>query len=225
MESGNLHDLTPAYALRALDEHERAAYEEHLRGCERCREELAQLGETAALLAYGASPAAPPSELRERIVAAARADGGRVIPLPRSRRLVPALAAAAAVAAAVAIGVGLWAASLSGELDELRAAQEVLADPQARSVELDGARGRLIVDPDGRAALVVSGLDRAPAGKAYEIWVIEGETPRPAGLFAEGDGPVLLDERVPPTATVAVTLEVEGGVDAPTGAPLFTARG
>ena len=32
-----LHELTAAYALDALDDHETREYEEHLRRCEQCR--------------------------------------------------------------------------------------------------------------------------------------------------------------------------------------------
>jgi anti-sigma-K factor RskA len=216
-----LHDLTAAYALDALDPDERAEYERHLRGCERCRQELAQLGPTAGVLAYAAPPAPPPAALRDRILAAARADGGRVIEFPRRRRVVPVLSAAAAAAAAVAIGLGVWANSLSNELDELR---DVLGDPQARSIALEGADGRLVVDPDGKAALIAN-LRAAPSGKTYELWVIQGEAaPRPAGLFEQGGEPVLLDARVPPDAVVAVTVEQDGGVDAPTRRPIVTAQ-
>ena len=100
------------------------------------------------------------------------------------------LGAAAAVAAVVALAVGLWASSLSSDLDEARAALEreraaaaVLADPAARSVALEAGEGRLVVAADGRAVLVLDGLGPAPAGKTYEIWIIEGEAPAPAGVF------------------------------------------
>src|SRR5204862_140327 len=46
------HDLTAAYALDALDADDREAYEAHLGQCERCRAELATLGEAATALAW-----------------------------------------------------------------------------------------------------------------------------------------------------------------------------
>ena len=101
----------------------------------------------------------------------------------------------------------------------------MLADPDARSISLAGARGRLVVGDAGQAALVVGGLTRAPEGKAYEIWVIEGTTPQPAGLFdVDGETVVRLTRPVPEGAQVAVTLEAEEGADAPTGEPLFAAN-
>lgn len=227
MDERALHELTAAYALDALGDEDRRVFEEHLSGCARCREELNELGQTAALLAHGAPAATPPPALRERILAEARPmREATVIPFPRRSKLVLGVAGVAtAAAAAVAIGLGVHAATLSDDLDEARTAVEVLADPAGRSVPLRGADGRLVVNSEGQAALLVRNLGAAPEGKTYELWVIRDEQPRPAGLF-EGDDDrdlVLLDEQVDEGATVAVTLEPDGGVDAPTGRQLFSA--
>ena len=79
--------------------------------------------------------------------------------------------------------------------------------------------------PDGRAALALS-LPKAPSGKTYEAWVVQGKSARPAGLFEGGDGTtaILLSRRVPTNSIVAVTVEKDGGVRAPTGTPILTAR-
>jgi anti-sigma-K factor RskA len=227
MEDRTVHELTAAYALDSLDENERRTFEEHLSGCARCREELADLSQTAALLAHGAPAATPPPALRERILAEARQDrGAKVIPFPRRTRVVLGVAGVVTAAAAViAIAFGVQSASLSRDLDEAQEAVSVLGDPAARAIPLRGADGRLVVNSEGSAALVVQGLRPAPEGKTYELWVIRGGAPRPAGIF-EGDEEkdvVLLDERVDENATVAVTLERDGGVDAPTSRLLFSA--
>ena len=219
-----VHDLTAAYALDALDAHERDEYERHLATCERCRAELAQLQDASAQLAFGAAAPAPPAALRDRVLERVRADGGVVVPF-RRRRITYALGAVAAAAAVVAIGLGVWASSLADELDAQRSVVGILADPDARTIMLDGANGRVVVNETGDAALVVAGLGEAPSGKTYEIWVIEGATPRPAGLFdgSASRDVVRLTRPVPPRATVAVTVEPEGGVDAPTTDPIFSA--
>jgi anti-sigma-K factor RskA len=227
MDDQAVHELAAPYALDALGEDERRAFEEHLSGCVQCREELSDLGQTAALLAHGAPAATPPPALRDRILAEARpAQEATVIPFPRRSKVVLGVAGlATAAAAALAIGLGVRSASLSEDLDEARTAVAVLADPAGRSVRLRGAHGRLVIDSEGKAALVVQNLRTAPEGKTYELWVIRDEKPRPAGLF-EGDDErdlVLLDERVDEDETVAVTLEADGGVDAPTGRPIFSA--
>ena len=228
MASNGIHELTAAYALHALDDLERQEFEQHLRTCERCREELAALQEAVGSLAFGVPSVEPPPALRRRILQSARSEGQAVVPqAPRPRRRLPAaLGAAAAVAAGTAIGVGIWAASLDRSLDRKQEALRVLADPAANEVSLGGNRGRLVVSSTGKAALVVSRLTPAPSGKTYEAWVIEGKTPRRAGLFdaKQGRELFLLERRVPRGSVVAVTLEREGGVDAPTTTPLFTAQ-
>ncbi len=231
MEADGIHELTAAYALDALDPSDERDYEEHLRHCSRCREELASLQAAATALAYGVETPEPPPRLRERILAEARAERPNVVPF-RRRLIVPSLAAAAAAAAAVAIGLGVWGSSLSGSLDEERSArtarEEVLAlfaQEGASQFPLSGADGTLVVAPGGQAGLVLTGLRAAPEDKTYEVWVIEGGTPKPAGLFQGGgaSSAVALTRPVPEGATVAVTLEPAGGVEAPSGEPLVVA--
>jgi anti-sigma-K factor RskA len=141
---------------------------------------------------------------------------------------VPAIAVAAA--AVVAIGIGLWAARLSSDLDDARTALEqqrnaaaVLANPDARTIALTQGQGRLVVDPDGRAVLVLGGLGPAPAGKTYEIWVVQGDAPLPSGLFTGRDDAELVnvDGAVEQGDVVAVTIEDADGVDAPTTEPVI----
>ena len=72
MEADAIHELTAAYALDALDEHDEREYEEHLARCPSCREELASLTEAATSLAYGVESPSPPAGLRDRILQQAR---------------------------------------------------------------------------------------------------------------------------------------------------------
>ncbi|MDX6465507.1 MAG: hypothetical protein QOI27_547 [Gaiellaceae bacterium] len=228
MEANDIHELTVPYALDALDPREAGEFEEHLRRCEPCRDEVAALRSTAASLAHDAPPAAPPPELRERILATARAERGNVVPL-RPRWAVPA-AAVAAVAACAALAFGILAQTLHQTLssrDAALAAQAralaVAADPDARRIPLTGGHGALVVDPQGRAALLLSRLQAPGPGKVYEAWVMSGGIAAPAGLFSDGGGEtaVALDRTVPRGAAVAVTIERAGGAKQPSGAPVF----
>ena len=58
-----LNVLAGAYALDALDDDERAVFEEHLKTCERCADEVAGLRLTAAELSH-TTETAPPAQLR-----------------------------------------------------------------------------------------------------------------------------------------------------------------
>jgi anti-sigma-K factor RskA len=224
MEANALHDLTPAYALDALDADDARAYEEHLARCDRCRTELASLSEAAGALAYAGEAPAPPRELRERILHEARRERPNVVPL-RPRWVLP-VAAVAAVAACAAIALGIWATSLSSKLDRQERLAGVLGNPAARHTDLAGNRGMLVVAPNGDAVLIMRRLDAARPGRTYEAWIAAGESPQPAGTFEGGrdDSVAFLARRVPRGATVMVTVEKDGGVDAPTSKPFVVVR-
>jgi anti-sigma-K factor RskA len=217
----DLHELTAGYALDALDPAERERYEAHLGSCERCREDLQDFWQVTGSLARAAGGPQPPASLRARILEQARSERPNVVPL-RRRWAVPVLSGAAAVAAVAALALGLWGTSVSRDLDNANRELAVLGHPDARSYESADGEASLVVAPSGEAALVVRTLEPAPEGKDYEIWVIEDGVPRSAGLF-ERPGVAVLSRPVDAGQTVAVTLEQDGGVEAPTTDPLFTA--
>jgi len=204
MTNEDLHELVAGYALDALDGDDRQAFESHLAGCERCRVELAGLSEAVGTLAFAVEGPVPPAALRGRILAAAREEPPTVVALrPRRTRVYAGIALAASACAALAIGlyVGLSGGGSSNK--------------QAMSLTV----------ANGVARLTVTGLPAAPAGKAYEIWVIDGGAPHPAGLFAGGDKSVIrLTRQVRVGSTVAVTLERAGGARAPTTPILLSTR-
>jgi anti-sigma-K factor RskA len=222
----DVHDLTAAYAVDALDADERERYEAHLASCDRCREELASFAPAVAALPYAVDAPPPPSALRERILDAARSDN--VVPLRRRRW--PVVASAVSVAAAAAAIA--WAVTLSRSLSDARAerdaaaaAARVLASP-ASTHRLAGASGVVSVDRTGRGVLVFNRLATAPSGKTYEAWVIpNGSQPIAAGTF-DGGAPVVvvpLGANVPRGSIVAVTVERAGGVAHSTQKPIVTA--
>src|SRR3954469_12042932 len=161
-EETDLHELVAAYALNALDEEDRAAFEEHLAGCEQCTVALADLRDTAAALAFVPETVAPPAALRSRILETARAERPNVVPLHRAARRTWGLGAVAAVAVAAAVALAIWNVSLHDSLDRQNAVQ---------LHKLNGAQGNLAVADTGTAALFVCGLGDAPSGKTYEAWV------------------------------------------------------
>ncbi len=178
MEQDLVHDLVAAYALDALDESERREFEEHLAGCERCREELESLRDAAAALAYVPEGPAPPPALRERVLQRVHDEkASNVVPL-RRRVALPAVATVAVVAAAAAIVLAVWASSLSSSLDTKNAALAVLSNTASQRTPL-GTASEVVVAPDGRA-VVVSGLSRAPRGKTLRALGARRQV-RPAG--------------------------------------------
>jgi hypothetical protein len=220
MNDGSPHELSAAYAVDALDGDELRAYEQHLAGCERCREDVATFRATAATLAYDVDLPPLPETLEHRILDAVRSEKN-VVPLPR-RWAIPA-AAVGVAAAAAAIILGIWTIHLSNSLDRERAQGKerdaviaILSD--CKPTPTQGASGNVCVSPTGKAVLAVDGLDPAGPGKTYEAWVIAGKQVEPAGLFKGGPGRryLRLTKPVRGRATVGVTLEQAGGSRTPT---------
>jgi anti-sigma-K factor RskA len=75
--SPDLHHLSGAYAVDALDDAERADFERHLAACATCRDEVAELAEAAQRLG-ALTEATPPERLRASVLAGIR----QVRPLP-----------------------------------------------------------------------------------------------------------------------------------------------
>jgi anti-sigma-K factor RskA len=125
-------------------------------------------------------------------------------------------------------------AELQQQVTLYRGAVDLLRDPATRVVELRGqgpspaATAKMIWHERAGGQLFVAGLPAAPAGKVYELWTIAGSAPKPAGLFnSDEQGRAVY--RVPAenageVKVFAVTLEVEGGVPAPTGPMVLASR-
>ena len=73
----DIHALSGAYAIDALDDIERAQFERHLAKCAECRAEVESLREASAMLAE-TTAVEPPADLRDRLLAEIRT----VRPLP-----------------------------------------------------------------------------------------------------------------------------------------------
>ncbi|MFL6157864.1 MAG: zf-HC2 domain-containing protein, partial [Marmoricola sp.] len=77
MTAHEIHALSGAYAVDALDDLERARFEAHLSACAECQAEVASLSDAAALFP-ALTESAPPAALRTKVLA----DIKTVRPLP-----------------------------------------------------------------------------------------------------------------------------------------------
>lgn len=248
MNTADLHTLTGAYAVHALSDEERAAFERHLADCEACALETAELTATAARLGLAAT-AVPRPALREEVlrrITAVRQDSPRDSGLSRAggaavawKRRVPRWALAACLAAVAALGgTAVWQHQRAERaLERAHRAEQgadritaVLAAPDARSGAArlgDGATGTVVVSRSrDRAVFVVSGMAPPPRGKVYQLWFDDGGIMRAAGLMDSGrrDQAVLLSGAVGGASGMGVTVEPPGGSDHPTSAPVALLR-
>ena len=236
MSELDIHKLTGAYAMDALDDLERARFEQHLASCEDCRAEVAELRETAALLAETVA-VTPPASLRDSVLAGISqvrplapaastsqpSHAGR--PAARGRGWIPFLVAAA-LALIVGIGAAVtqpWAGS--DDVDRLTAAEQVLQAPDAEQVSVDlGEAGRATITRSkshDRAVITTEDMVSAPTGKDYELWFIDGDEIVSAGLMPDvPDQTVVLDGSAGGAAAVGITVEPDGGSDQPTTDPI-----
>jgi anti-sigma-K factor RskA len=146
----------------------------------------------------------------------------------RARQVEELEASNAALAARLDIQAGELAAVRSA-LESQAGVLQIVASPRTLVASLAAqpgvkGSGRMVVDvTSGEAALLVAGLEPAPAGKTYELWAVRGtRPPEPAGLFAMSSGEWTA-VRMPGLAaageitTFAVSLEPAGGSARPTG--------
>ena len=67
--SSDIHALSGAYAVDALDDTERAEFERHLASCASCRAEVQSFRETTAIMAEAEAEQTPPESLRANVLA------------------------------------------------------------------------------------------------------------------------------------------------------------
>ncbi len=186
-----LHTKTPhpddalaAYALGVLDADERDAVEGHLATCPDCREALARQEAVVGDLGFAAAPAPPAPELRTRLLADVRQEGGapastRRFPLPRI-----ALAAAALIAIASIVVLAALLARTIDERDAARYGEQRMAEYLAHGgtlsplmpapgapEDVEPGNGSLAIAPSNdKAMLVVFNLDPTSDGWRYMAW-------------------------------------------------------
>lgn len=157
----DIHTLTAVYALNALPEDERAAFEEHLDHCHPCALETAEFLATAANLG-GLLREPAPADLQASIldeIGQTRQDrpafgGDTELAPPADRRAAPpawvtwVAAAAASFAAIAAVAMGVQLGSVNDRLQQAEAiasqATEQLDEGASRSARLE----QLLAAPD-----------------------------------------------------------------------------
>ncbi len=225
--SVDIHALSGAYAVDAVDEFERAQFERHLADCDDCRAEVDSLREAAALIGE-TSAVTPPDSLRASVLAGIQT----VRPLPpvvvavaergrSTRRRFPALVAAAAALITIG-GVGATVFDLAGDdqrdttpsVTRLTATDRVLQadDAESRTEKLAGGGTATVVRSASlkQAVIVTEDMPAAPSLHTYELWLQRGDTMIPAGQIAGGTNTVLLQGDATAADGVGITIELAG---------------
>lgn len=231
MTEPDIHALSGAYAVDALDELERARFERHLAACTECRTEVNSLRETTVGLSELTSTPPPPA-LRASILSEIKS----IRPLPpevsrqatsRDHRFRLAPLAAAALIAIAGVGTAIVVHQTGDSTSQVTSlSAQVLHAPDAREVDVDlpgPALARVVRSVSvGRAVLVTHDMPAPPAGKVYQLW-LQNSAGRmiSAGLMPTGGNQtVVLRGNASDAKAAGITVEPAAGSAQPTSAPL-----
>jgi anti-sigma-K factor RskA len=230
----DIHALSGAYALDALDDVERAQFARHLASCSECQAEVRSFSETASHLAE-IETEEPPAGLRAKVLAdiatvrpfppetatpGAAAAGTSVVTL--RRRSLPTLLAAAAAVILIAAGGLAWHPWTN---DRTSLADQIVHAPDAvRIVEPVPGGGELTIVRSAslkRAVMIGDGVPEPPDGKTYQLWLQQpGQGMVSAGLMPDSTEPTVLTGDAATAKAAAITLEPDTGSAHPTSDPI-----
>ena len=233
----DMHELVGAYALDALSDEEREAFEAHLATCEPCQAELASLADVLDGLADDGEAGDVPAGLAARIAAelavtpqdvvvadapvadapiaeAPLADAPLAEVVPNRKRSVGRILAVAAASVAVLVIAASVFVTLNkpSDADRIRAASDV--------VEFQtGISDVTVFVSDSEGGIAVEGDMPAPAaGKEYQLWVVpaDGSAPIAGPTMGGGETDAAWLTDLDGASAIAVSLEPEGGSTTPT---------
>jgi len=236
--SGDIHALSGAYAVDAVDDLERAAFERHLAQCEPCAAEVTSLREAADELSQ-LSLAGPPPALRASILAGidtvrpappvvsleARREARSTRNSPHRRRVGGLIAAAAALVLVGGVGATVWhpwdepSTQVAGETPRISAADRVLDAADARTwteTTEDGVTLSVTHSAaQDRSVLTASGLAPLSQEQVYELWLQQDGELVSAGFLKDPTSAAVLQGDSTTAALAGVTIEPAGGSTKP----------
>lgn len=223
-----------AYAMGALDPEETSALEAHLRTCDECRAELAEYQHISAGLLAALPPQAPRAVIKKNLQKHLQNQAKSTRP-----QLNWSLNRTVAIGAFVLLlGLNIVSAfevytikqeqtETNGQYASQQSAIAMLAYPSTQTFAFDqgGVSGSLLVDKKRNLLAVFAwNLPPPPAGKTYEMWLIDPQEDRTSGGFLtpENNQPFVMAVLKSPQPLMGfvglgITLEPSGGSPKPTG--------
>jgi len=236
-----LATLASAYALGALDPDERRSFERHAAECDICTAEVHAFSDVVAAMATSVPQMAPPSELRDRVVAAVHESS--VMPAVGSTSVTPVAFGARkskisthrsemiwlpyAALLAVTVGLGGYSLSLRARVADLEVR---LADATSRTLLATRAMGEaqrvalqtqstvdVLTAPD-LARIDLAGQPTAPSAQARALW-----SRRRGMVFTASNLPQLPAGRVYQVWVVTADARISAGLIMPDNSGSTTA--
>ncbi|WP_432353016.1 anti-sigma factor [Sporosarcina sp. A2] len=238
------------YFNRSLSKEEALVFKQHLEECPSCSVELEELQLLTADLPFLSEEIEVPSDLKSKVFAAIDEQPSSIVtddqpstinnveqfPIPQKETksvkrkgvIVPVLAAALVAS----LMTNAYLATMDGTPptevvdSDLELIGKALLDPQP-GVDNASAFAMMIKD-NGETVLLVdaSNLPKLKTNELYQVWVIDNDTPKPAGSFKpgpDGSGSVShpMNQLEGNWDTVAITIETEPDLPTPQGAVIL----
>jgi len=225
-------DSVPAFVLGSLEAEEARLVAEHLAGCTICRKELEAYQMVADRLLLGLPEAAPPMELKTRLMENIQRLNRRPAPqqagwrLPRRLLPVGAFASLFLIVLLVVSNVMLWGKVARAEV-LLRGPLGMRAIALQNTTAAVGASGFVIISADGRnGVLVVDQLPALDETQAYQIWLMRDSQPTSGAVFSVDESGyrglrIIAPDSLISYSEIRVTIEPGGGSANPTGAEVL----
>lgn len=231
-----LESMLAAAAVDALPPDEQELLERHLQHCPRCRAELSEHRQSAALLV---TDQLPPAGVWDQISATIGRSGSQEMPVSlrrvvrRRSRWVRGWTVVATACAAAVVALAIWVASLHGEVSRLddralstqlnASVAKAMTSPGHTVVPMQNGTGielaHAVISGDGTAFFVPDSLPALPSGRTYQLWARSHGAVVSLGVI--GPSPsvgVFHYERQ--MTELMITNEPSGGEPAPTTAVL-----
>ncbi|MCM3006460.1 anti-sigma factor [Priestia koreensis] len=200
------------YFNGALSDEERMQFEQHLKECHSCQEELRELQEVVGDLAFLAEPKSPPSDMKARVLANVFAEEQEkpvqsvdrseevkkpsVVEKPRpvkrrgqARWLMPLLAAGLLLSL---IGNGYAVVNWDKENESAEPLRATSTDSISKTLSLQAASTKpatatasMVNTTNNSTNMVIQaqGLSSLKGNEVYQVWLIKDNKPQPAGSF------------------------------------------
>lgn len=235
MTHEELKALIAPYVLGAVSSDEEREVRSHIMSCEECMQEAESYSGPAAALALAVDEAPLPAGFEDAVLAKVEESrpesAAAPVTLPWWQRWSKPLLAggAAAIVACIVLAGAFFAAR--GQLEQYEDAIPPLVHGEGmRLAGAGGAVARMVPTADG-ATLFATGLDAAPDRHTYQLWLMDCVDPEDmetcdpisAGTFDVRGGIAVLDygDGLEGYNRAAVTVEPEGGSEAPTTLPVI----
>ncbi|MGD7009654.1 anti-sigma factor [Metabacillus sp. 84] len=249
MKHERCHDLID-YFNGALTQKEAAEFERHLADCKECREELEELQNLTEDLPFLSEPADPPAGLKSRILEAAYEEEQQEgapseleqqllnKPIHNEPELKKPKRSHALLIGSLAAGLVLSLAANVIQLTEDKGESILQSEALQKKVTLASMEGQdsvnatasFLQEKDNQfMVLQADGLPEIKEGELYQVWLIKGDQPVPAGHFKpdeNGNGALVyeVDNEEFDWDTVAITVENEPNLPAPRGKVLLAGK-